>query len=212
VPEEPTGYAWEVRQLEDGNLQLLISSDGPVVLRPDQARDLSIALDPGNPFSEWLYLQWRLQVDSFATDPEKLTEEDRAPFVTWNAFAAIAELVEAMQEVGWKPWATSRHLNREAFLREIVDALHFIGNLALCAGGHPLELGNELWKLYEQKHEINAQRQRDGYDGVSEKCPHCDRELTTSSINRVVGRMIQPETVRVCEEHGIVEPKETSET
>lgn len=129
------------------------------------------------PFRAWLLAQRGLQINSFGMNPSKLPLDARISFVSWNAWAVEDELHEAMREVGWKPWATSRHFNREAFLQEIVDALHFIGNMVLAAGGDTETLADELWQLYQDKAEINAQRQREGYDGVSDKCPQCGRNL-----------------------------------
>lgn len=137
----------------------------------------------GNPFEAWLNLQLMLQQEVFV-DPRIFAddEEGRADFMTWNHSAAIIELGEAMQEVGWKPWATSRHLNSEEFLGEIVDALHFIGNMVLAAAINrhelPETLAKMLWMKYQEKVDKNIQRQLLGYDGVSTKCPICKREMT----------------------------------
>ena len=54
--------------------------------------------------------------------PADLRGEERATFVTWNMFAIEDELHEAIAEMGWKPWATSRHLNVDAMLKEMIDA------------------------------------------------------------------------------------------
>ena len=139
-------------------------------------------MEDGNPFSAWLELQLELQRDVFV-DPRIFSEDEegRADFLIWNAFAATDELHEAMQEVGWKPWASSRHLNSEEFLEEIVDALHFIGNMVLAASINrhedPKVLAVMLWQKYQQKAEKNMQRQLLGYDGVTGKCPVCKREM-----------------------------------
>jgi DNA-directed RNA polymerase subunit M/transcription elongation factor TFIIS len=117
--------------------------------------------------------QHRLQVESYHVRPEELDPEARAEFIRWNVLALEDELHEALGEVGWKPWATSRHLNREAYKKELVDALHFFTNLCLAAGITADELVNDYFK----KAEVNAQRQVDGYDGVTTKCPGCRREL-----------------------------------
>ena len=136
-----------------------------------------------NPFQAWLELQLELQVEAFHADPRFLSDspEDRAQFVLWNAFAATDEIHEAMQEIGWKPWASSRHLNSEEFLGELVDALHFIGNMILAAAVNqhetPETLARILWSKYQDKVQINIDRQLVGYDGVKNKCPICRREL-----------------------------------
>lgn len=119
--------------------------------------------------------QLRLQIESYGNDPAEMDPERRAEFIRWNVLALTDELHEALGEVGWKPWATSRHLNREAFMKELVDGLHFFVNLCLAAG----ITADEIVDAYKQKAEVNAQRQVDGYDGVTTKCPQCKRELDT---------------------------------
>lgn len=126
--------------------------------------------------------QLELQKEHMGGDPRLLFETNPsgfADFMRWNAYALDDEIHEALQEVGWKPWATSRHLNREAFMKEMVDAFHFFMNLLLA--GNPGRAVEDIVKdfvdLYHAKHAKNAQRQIDGYDGVSDKCSVCHREL-----------------------------------
>ena len=119
----------------------------------------------GNPFGEWLELQLQLQTEAFGIDPPGLRSDARADYATWNSFAAEDELHEAMRELQWKPWANERGewINRDAFVGEIVDVLHFVGNLLLMAGVQ----GDELWHRYRAKVNVNIERQRTpgGYDG-----------------------------------------------
>lgn len=133
-----------------------------------------------NPFQDWLELQLELQIRAFGNDPRTLTPEDRAVFMVWNAFAVEDELHEAMQEVGWKPWATDRSIHNGAFLDEIVDALHFLGNMILAAAIEaktpPWELAEIVWQKYQDKVEVNIQRQKQGYTGL-DKCTECHRDL-----------------------------------
>lgn len=145
----------------------------------------------GFTFADWLGLQERLQILAFDKDPMTLRGDERADFIRWNALALEDELHEMLQEVGWKPWATSRHMNEEAFLDEAVDLLHFLGNLLLTTGLGIDDLEAKLQEKYEAKHEENLRRQQDGYDGVSDKCPRCKRAL--------IGRP------RACPVHGELE-------
>ena len=127
----------------------------------------------------WLASTRALQAEYFQrefpiTDPDEL-----ADYVTENHSAAVIELSEFMQEVGWKPWATPRGwVNREAALRELVDVGHFVANL-LCA----LDVSDAEWEhAYRAKQEVNRQRMRSGnYDGVSGKCPTCGRAFDDAS-------------------------------
>lgn len=102
--------------------------------------------------------------------PENTNE--LADYVQVNALAAVDEIMEMLGEVGWKPWATPRGwLRREHFMKEGVDALHFIANM-LCAAG---VTDDEFWEAYRAKQVTNSRRQELGYDGVSGKCPGCRR-------------------------------------
>lgn len=98
--------------------------------------------------------------------------------MTENHTAAVIELSEFMQEVGWKPWASPRGwVNRDAALRELVDVGHFVANL-LCA----LDVSDAEWeRAYRAKQEVNRQRQRDGYDGRA-KCARCGRAYDDTAV------------------------------
>lgn len=122
--------------------------------------------------------QLRLQIESYGSDPRKLNDEERAQFISWNVLALTDELHEALAEVGWKPWATSRHLNRDAFKSELADAFHFFMNLMLAGDISADEMLDE----YRRKRQKNAQRQIDGYDGISTKCPKCKRALDDDAV------------------------------
>lgn len=109
------------------------------------------------------------------------TDEDRKPaidFIHWNVTALTDELHELLGEVGWKPWAKSRHINLEAARGELIDAYHFMANLSLVLGMD----ANEIMRRYHEKHAKNAKRQEEGYDGVSTKCPGCKRALDDEAV------------------------------
>lgn len=122
--------------------------------------------------------QRRLQEEVYHALPDTEDNEAVVEFIRTNILALEDELHEALAEVGWKPWATSRHVNREAFLGEMVDAFHFFINLLIVTGYD----GQDLMKAYEQKSMINEQRQIDGYDGISSKCPGCGRALDDPGV------------------------------
>lgn len=122
--------------------------------------------------------QLRLQKESFGVDPAALNDEDKVEFIRSMTLALEDELHEALAEVGWKPWATSRHINREAFIGEMVDALHFWVNLCLAVGADAEEIASK----YRRKAERNAKRQTDGYDGIAGKCPSCKRALDDAAV------------------------------
>ena len=117
--------------------------------------------------------QIELQTKSFGVDPRDLTGDDMANYVQSMSLALTDEIHEALNEVGWKPWATSRHVNREAYVGELVDALHFLVNLFLVVGAD----AHEVHYRYVEKSQRNKKRQEEGYDGVTGKCPTCSRAL-----------------------------------
>jgi hypothetical protein len=130
-------------------------------------------------FSDWLSSTALLQMEAYGKDPGLLVNNDITEFndaegnifFAWNSFAMMAEVVEMADEVGWKPWATSRHINRERVIEEAVDAMHFLGNIlrmVRCTGG-------ELTEAYKAKQEKNLQRQQEGYDG--RKNPPTEQEI-----------------------------------
>jgi hypothetical protein len=111
-----------------------------------------------------------------------LTNEQKLSFLRWNHSALIIELSEAMEETGWKPWASSRHMNYAGFIKEMVDGWHFFMNMLLVAAaieGKTLdEVGDDFTQEYITKNAKNLRRQMEGYDGITGKCPRCNRELS----------------------------------
>lgn len=88
------------------------------------------------------------------------------------------ELHEALAEIGWKPWAESRHFNTEAVQGELIDAFCFLTSLMLIAGMD----ANTVFNKYMLKMAINHKRQDDGYDAVSGKCPDCKRAYDDPAV------------------------------
>jgi hypothetical protein len=120
---------------------------------------------------EWLMKTRVLQRTSFGTDPARLDGDARDDYIRWNTLAAIKELSEALDETSWKPWVDYEKFNRDEFIGELVDVLHFVANLLVTAGC----TDSELSARYNGKMQVNAKRQADGYtdDG---KCSYCHRK------------------------------------
>lgn len=117
--------------------------------------------------------QRKLQAGYNGYDIAEQSTQQRIDNIALNVLACTDELHEALNEIGWKPWASSRHINEDKLKGELIDAWHFFMNLCLHAGLTP----DELFKRYFEKRAINVARQADGYDGVSTKCPGCKRAL-----------------------------------
>lgn len=139
-------------------------------------------------FSDWIQSTADLQTEAYGSDPIQLlrvrvaadddyeghfyVEEEGADFFRWNAFALVSEVVEMSEEIGWKPWATNRDVDRTKLIGEAVDAMHFLANILRMVGC----TGNELTNAYKSKQMRNLERQQKGYTG-KDKCGRCHREL-----------------------------------
>lgn len=129
-------------------------------------------------FNDALKAQLELQIKSYGSDPRDLDDEGKLEWIRWNMLALEDELHEALAEVGWKPWAKSKHINRDAFISELVDAFHFLMNLMLIVDCD----ADEFLAKYFEKRGINAARQAAGYDGVVGKCQTCKRALDDVAV------------------------------
>jgi len=109
---------------------------------------------------------------------DQFTDEERMQAIRDNVLACTDELHEALAETGWKPWASSNHVNREAFHAELVDAWHFFMNLMLHSG----MTATDLYEGYVKKNAKSLQRQAEGYDGVTTKCPKCKRAYDDDAV------------------------------
>lgn len=124
-------------------------------------------------FQEWLLSTRVLQRQSFGRDPALLQGADLAEYIRWNTLAAHAELTEALDEVDWKPWTVTEDgiRNRDAFVGELVDVLHFVANMLVAAKCTDAELSLK----YALKQQKNRERMASKtYDGKN-KCPVCQR-------------------------------------
>jgi hypothetical protein len=72
----------------------------------------------------------------------------------------VRELSEAMQELKLKPWKQTEKLtDREAFVNEVGDAMHFFVELCITAG----ITAEDLFAAYFRMHAKNVERQDNGY-------------------------------------------------
>jgi hypothetical protein len=124
--------------------------------------------------SDMLEMQNQLQINLFGgIAPADLEPEQKIEFIRWNVLALEDELHEGLAETGWKPWASSNHINTEGFHAEMVDAWHFFMNLMLATGMTEAD----LMIGYAAKRAKNVIRQETDYDGIEGKCRGCGRGL-----------------------------------
>ena len=134
---------------------------------------------PLDRLGEMFELQGDLQRNTYGCHPADIPDpEARIQFIKDMKLAADAELQEFLDEVGWKPWASSRHINEEAAQGELVDLFHFFMNLCMAVSLTP----DQLFEKYRTKRQKNIRRQAEGYDGVTGKCPDCGRALDDDAV------------------------------
>lgn len=140
-----------------------------------------------NPIDEMLAMQRELQTiiaangdvgASIVIDPEAASPTHRMATLRTQVLATLDEVHEALNETGWKPWAKSQHFNREAFQGELIDAWHFFMNLMMMSG----MTADTMMDLYRRKWQVNIDRQRAKYDGVTTKCPVCKAAYDDVSV------------------------------
>lgn len=127
---------------------------------------------------QMLNSQRHLQEETYGRQIVGLVGEPLMECVRTNVLALEDELHEALSETGWKPWASSTHMNVESFRSELVDVWHFFMNLMLAAGMS----ADDLEEGYYAKRSKNVIRQQLGYDGVGGKCPVCHRALDDAGV------------------------------
>jgi hypothetical protein len=120
----------------------------------------------------------RLVQEKYGHNFEKMSPKDRMAYLTTMTTACTSELHEALAETGWKPWASSNHINRDEWMGEMTDAWLFFMNLMLAGG----MTARDLIEITAKKQENSYKRISEGYDGVSTKCPVCRRAYDNDGV------------------------------
>jgi hypothetical protein len=123
--------------------------------------------------------QLALQVRLLGVPPSELDDPAKMAYITEQALAVNLEVGEALLETGHKSWATSNHVNRDAYLAELRDAWQHLINLMLVVDATP----GELVALMRSKHRVNHTRIDTNYDGVTTKCPQCHRAYDDPAVH-----------------------------
>jgi hypothetical protein len=160
-------------------LRMFLGSPDPQLTLEDAAETddvgafLAAIDDPRDRRPEWSWLDstYHLQVDTYGypldewaarvdtADNDLAPLNDVASYLDWNATAAVQEMAEVREEFAWKPWATDKpFVNRERVRDEVIDVLHFLGNILTAIGVTDDELAN----AYQEKQLRNRARQASG--------------------------------------------------
>lgn len=106
-----------------------------------------------------------LQTSKFVKDMIFENDVDRQYYINMQILALYNELAELQNETEWKKnsikygWKRNIKFNKENYLKEAADILHFFVNLLLAVDID----AKALHKEYCKKVEENYQRQNDGY-------------------------------------------------
>ncbi|MCX7886557.1 MAG: dUTPase [Verrucomicrobiae bacterium] len=98
-------------------------------------------------------------------DTRNMTDEDRQKWVLNYCRAMSQEVAELTDSVPWKWWAKYQSFDKQNARVEVVDMLHFLISLALVLEMTP----DDFYNAYVKKHQVNLQRQRDGYTTKDEE-------------------------------------------
>jgi hypothetical protein len=130
--------------------------------------------------NEWLSKTYGYQSTHFGVDYRRMETdiEYRLDYIKTNALGMQSEIIEALDETPWKPWASGdkkAHFDdgRDRYVKELIDVLFFAANALTAAK----VTDDELEQRYLAKMTVNQNRQRDGYDARSTKCATCARAL-----------------------------------
>jgi hypothetical protein len=131
-----------------------------------------------------------------------MTLHERIIYIRDMVLSLSNELqAEVLQECSWKPWLTTDDnlfINDGAFFGELVDCWHFIMNLLLVIKPDlaPEDIARDFYRAYMSKCDVNAKRQAIGYDGISSKCAHCNRDVTDVVVHEIRG--YDGKTIYIC--------------
>lgn len=116
--------------------------------------------------------QAAIQLALGGSAPADRPTDAQLEYIKEMVLAATDELHEALAEVGWKSWSKTKHINRDAFVSELIDTMQFLMNLFSVVGCDADEIREKL----THKHEINRKRIATATNGLN-KCPSCKRAL-----------------------------------
>ncbi len=108
------------------------------------------------------FMKLLCQKRGFPPYPVNLESKEGQKFIKNLTYECMGELFEANQELknSKSHRVTENHLfNRDAYVEELVDCLHYFFEIAICSGVSQ----DELYEAYMKKGEKNFQRIENGY-------------------------------------------------
>jgi len=142
---------------------------------------ISVSLDPA--FARLLKRQEDLQTFLLGKKPMDLDPKEMSDYIRTQAFALVAEVVEATDETHWKPWSVRPDgeemiPSHKRFVGELADAYIFLMNLMLVGGVVTAELALAV----QAKQDKNLDRWQSGYNAKTTKCRGCGRSFDDEGV------------------------------
>lgn len=92
-------------------------------------------------------------------DTSKMSQAEQTTWLLNYCRAMTQEIAELTDSVPWKWWARYQKFDAQNARVEVVDLLHFLISSAQVLGMS----ADDVFALYNKKHEVNRNRQSDGY-------------------------------------------------
>lgn len=92
-------------------------------------------------------------------DTSNMPEGEQVKWLLNYCRAMTQELAELTDSVPWKWWAKYQTFDRQNARVEVVDLFHFLISAAQVLGMS----ADDVFTLYLRKHQVNQDRQKDGY-------------------------------------------------
>jgi len=110
---------------------------------------------------ELLFSQAVDQAERYCGEVRSMPPAQRMEFIRTQTLGAVSELMEVLDETGWKPWRKSDFgaVDRERYIAELSDVFIFIANLACAVGCSGAELAAAIRKTQLK----NQRRIEEGY-------------------------------------------------
>lgn len=145
-----------------------------------QTVDVHVSIDPR--MTRMLSRQNEFQT-LLGRHPDGMSRNELKEYIRTQAFALMAEVVEATDETQWKPWAADIPdqpiVDKPRYVGELADVFIFFMNMML-AGKVSV---TELCQAVDAKQDKNIKRQQDGYNAKDTKCPGCKRAYDDPGVN-----------------------------
>lgn len=101
----------------------------------------------------------------------------------------VAEVVELVTAMSWKPWKHAGPESKERILDELADVLAFLGNLVVYVAKETGCTADEIALAYARKANVNVQRAQGQVEGYGYPSPPPQDDATKLSLVEEVAQL-----------------------